>query len=208
MYQNMQKKELRREIHARLAGLSDPEKRARTAAITARLTATDWWRDAEAVLAFLSMPGELDTAPLVQAARAAGKAVAVPRIAGDDLVFHRIDRPDTPLLPGVFGIPEPDAGLPVFRPEEARRARVLVVTPGLAFDGRFNRLGRGKGYYDRFLRRIREAAGGANGGGNVRAVGVCFSEQLVDGVPVDGHDQPLDGLVTDRETRHSPIPIV
>ncbi len=198
----MDKKELRREIRARLACLSAPERAARSAAVIARLTATDWWREAAVVLAFLPMPGELETWELVRAAREAGKAVAVPRIDGEELVFHRLDRPDAPLVSGIFGIPEPAASLPVFRPEEARLDPVLVVTPGLAFDGRFNRLGRGKGFYDRYLQRLRAADG------RVRVVGVCFSEQLVAEVPVDGHDQPLDGLVTDREMRAPPSPRV
>ena len=159
----MDKKQLRREIRDRLSRLSAPERAARSAAVTARLVATGWWREAAVVLAFLPMPGELETWELVRAAREQGKTVAVPRIDGEELVFHRLDRPDAPLVSGVFGIPEPAPSLPVFRPEEARLAPVLVVTPGLAFDGRFNRLGRGKGFYDRWLQRLRAAAAGPSG---------------------------------------------
>ncbi len=189
----MQKRELRREIRNRLARLSASQKETRAAAITGILTRTSWWREASVVLAFLSMPDEMDTGPLIRAAMEAGKQVGVPRIAGEELVFHRLGGSAARLNAGPYGIPEPAPDLPVISAESIRGRRVLVVTPGLAFDAGLNRLGRGKGFYDRFLGRLR-----GSGGGGVRAVGVCFSEQLVEQVPVDGHDQPLDGLVTER----------
>ena len=76
----------------------------------------------------------------------------------------------------------------------ARAGRVLVAAPGLAFDREGNRLGRGKGYYDRFLARARAAAAG------VSVIGVCLTEQLVTAVPHGERDQRLDGIVTENET--------
>jgi 5-formyltetrahydrofolate cyclo-ligase len=69
-----------------------------------------------------------------------------------------------------------------------------VAAPGLAFDRSCNRLGRGKGFYDRFLAAARVASR------DLVAIGICLAEQLVQDVPCDPHDQPLDGVITDRET--------
>ncbi len=65
----------------------------------------------------------------------------------------------------------------------------LVIVPGLAFDTAGNRLGRGGGYYDRFLRRLRRSA---------TTVGLAFDAQIVDAVPADDRDFGMDIIVTDR----------
>jgi 5-formyltetrahydrofolate cyclo-ligase len=103
-----------------------------------------------------------------------------------------LDRDPASLPRDRWGIPVPD---PSWAEVEAARAgRILVAAPGLAFDRQGNRLGRGKGYYDRFLIRSRAEARA------ITVLGVCLSEQIVDTVPHESHDQPLDGLVTERET--------
>ena len=86
----------------------------------------------------------------------------------------------------------PDPSWPVL--DLARAGKMLVAAPGLAFDRSGNRLGRGKGYYDRFLSRARAA------GAPLVVIAVCFSEQVVDAVPHAETDQPVDGVVTDTET--------
>ncbi len=70
----------------------------------------------------------------------------------------------------------------------------LIVTPGLAFDARGHRLGRGGGFYDRFLVRVRNSA--------VR-VGIAFDFQIIDEVPVDEQDASVDIIVTDRRVAHA-----
>lgn len=164
----------------------------RSAAVARRLALTEAWNRADTVLCFLSMPHELDTAALISGARARGKTVAVPRIEENDIRFV-VMPPDAGELPrDAWGIPEPDpAWLPL---DLARAASVLIAVPGLAFDRQGNRLGRGKGYYDRFLAKARRAAK------SITALGVCFSEQLVDAVPHGERDERLDGAVTERDT--------
>ena len=175
-----------------LAGIDAPDLARRIAFVGGRLVLTDAWNRADTVLCFLSMPHELDTAGMISEARAGGKAVAVPCIEKDDIRFV-VMPPDAGELPrDAWGIPEPD---PAWLPVDLRRAaRVLVAVPGLAFDRQGNRLGRGKGYYDRFLATARRAAK------SVTALGVCLSEQLVDAVPHGERDQRLDGVITERET--------
>jgi 5-formyltetrahydrofolate cyclo-ligase len=138
------------------------------------------------------MPREVETAGIISAARAARKAVAVPRIEGTAIRFRVLPSGSATLPRDGWGIPEPDPSWPAV--DLARAGRILVVAPGLAFDRRGNRLGRGKGFYDGFLRETRRDHSLA-----VRAVGICLAEQIVPEVPSDGRDEILDGIVTDRE---------
>lgn len=92
--------------------------------------------------------------------------------------------------PGVYGIPEPsEAESPIFDPAYGENSIVLV--PGLAFDHHGNRLGRGKGYYDRFLSKpyMRDAV----------KIGVAWSLQIVEKLEVKDHDVPVDWICTERQ---------
>lgn len=151
-------------------------------AIERRLFETPWWRDADSLFCFVSMPREVQTIGIRRRARAEGKAVALPRVDGDEIRFHRVDDPDVPLVRSAFGIDEPAAEEPCADPAG------LVLVPGLAFDTGGYRLGRGRGFYDRFLGRSR---------GALFALGLCFEEQLVEAVPHDERDIPMDAILTD-----------
>jgi 5-formyltetrahydrofolate cyclo-ligase len=188
----MNKAELRAAMKRSLSGIDPADLGERSATIARRLSLTEAWSRADTVLCFLSMPHELDTAAVISGARARGKTVAVPRIEEDDIRFV-VMPPDAGALPrDAWGIPEPD---PAWLPLDLTRATcVLAAVPGLAFDRQGNRLGRGKGYYDRFLAGARRTAR------SITAIGVCLSEQLVDAVPHGDRDQRLDGAVTERET--------
>lgn len=187
---------LRAQVRARLEKLDGPEIEAKSRVLAERLLASPWWAPAELVFAYIPMFAEVDTRYAVAAACREGKAVAIPRMEGQRLGFYQYDGCRERLLPSQFGILEPD---PAWRRIEVSRPtgrRLLVLTPGLAFDRHKRRLGRGKGFYDRFLAEVR-----ANHppGRLSWAVGLAFAEQLVEEVPVSGHDQLLDGIVTDRE---------
>ena len=116
----------------------------------------------------------------------AGAEIALPRIEGERLIFHRVTEPERELCHGQFGAREPFAKNERTRvsPESA----VAILVPGLAFDAQGGRLGRGGGFYDRFL-EVADAT--------VRRIGVCFACQLVDRVPVEAHDVRLDAIVTE-----------
>ncbi|HTP60074.1 MAG TPA: 5-formyltetrahydrofolate cyclo-ligase [Spirochaetia bacterium] len=193
----MTKAELRGLMERVLADMDPGDLARRSARVAFRFQDTRAWRDARVVLCFLAMPHELDTGGIIRGAYASGKRVAVPRIQGDVIRFFFLPI-DVPVDAG--SLPRDRWGIPVPRPEWEPLAfpldaRVLVATPGLAFDHAGNRLGRGKGYYDRFLQEARAAAGE-----RLTALGVCFSEQLVEHVPHTDTDQRLDGVVTDSET--------
>ncbi len=176
-----------------LRGIDQKDLAERSLQAARRLQETRAWAEARVILCFLSMPHELDTEPLIAAAWAWGRRVAVPRIEGDDIRFLSLPRDQGDLPRDRWGIPVPRAD---WEPLVLQRGmRILVAVPGLAFDRARNRLGRGKGYYDRFLKKARAALDG-----EVTAVGVCLSEQLVDEVPHTDRDQALDGVVTERES--------
>jgi 5-formyltetrahydrofolate cyclo-ligase len=188
----MNKTEMRRAMQAFLDSLGGEDLQARSAEVARRFQETPAWSWMEVLLSFLSMPHEIGTYRLVRAAYAAGREVAVPRIEEGDIRFLLMPRDAPPPPRDRWGIPVPDPSWPAL--EAARAGRILVSAPGLAFDRDGNRLGRGKGYYDRFLSRARAA------GARLLVIGICFSDQLVDEVPHTDADQPVDGVVTEKDT--------
>jgi len=191
----VQKQELRRRMAALLAELEADRFRqtGRTAAAT--IEKLPAWKKADRVLLFLSLPREIDTGPLLDAALAAGKKVYVPRVSGSELEFFRLRATDGSWERGPFGLREPPAV-----PAEAldvtdARTPTLVIVPGLAFDAAGNRLGRGKGFYDRFLARFLPDQAGAADPVAV-TLGLCLPEQLVSRVPTGPRDWRMDALCT------------
>lgn len=150
------------------------------------------------VFAYLSHGGELSVSALISRAIAGGCAVAVPRVAGEDLLFHRIERADGPFFPGAFGIRESDPASPRVFPSSGGLVAfpACVLVPGLAYDREGHRLGRGKGFYDRFLSAFLAAFSDRRA--DIAVVGVCRSEQIVDAVPVEGHDVGVDCLLSEK----------
>ena len=191
-----QKKALRAEIRARLAAIDGPQIEGKSQTLADLLFETPWWTAAEWVFVYIPMGGEVDTRYIVSRAYRDRKKVAIPRMEGEDLAFYFYDGQTQNLLPNQFGILEPDPAWKLVDPSSPTGKRLLVLTPGLAFDRRGRRLGRGKGFYDRFLRGLRAAHPPES---DSWAVGLAFNEQLVDRVPVSGHDELLEGIVTDRE---------
>jgi 5-formyltetrahydrofolate cyclo-ligase len=188
----MNKPEMRRAMQGFLGAMSAADLASRSAKVAQRLQETGAWMWMDTLLSFLSMPREIGTQPILRAARGAGKPVAVPLIDGGDIRFLVMPPGAPPSPRDRWGIPVPDRSWPLL--DLARAGRILVAAPGLAFDRSGNRLGRGKGYYDRFLLRARAA------GARLVVIGICFSDQLVDEVPHSDADQAVDGVVTEAET--------
>lgn len=132
---------------------------------------------------------ELDPCPLAARALALGKRIAYPRIDWDANTMQPIEA--TQALPDSevrrHNVPEPVGGAPIALGEID-----MVIVPGLAFDARGHRLGRGAGFYDRFLAAWRASRGSTPG----LAVGVGFIEQMVEKLPVESHDMRLDGVAS------------
>jgi 5-formyltetrahydrofolate cyclo-ligase len=167
------KNELRAKMRE-IAGTRDSAT-ALSACLAQQLRQWPLWQSSAAVAAFSSLPGEPDVLdPWPQ-----DKRIALPRISGAELTFHWV-ADFAELQPGQFGIMEPSEDA-----QEAGKEFDLILVPGLAFDLGGRRLGRGKGYYDRFLSTARGLR-----------VGICYDDQIVDEVPVEPHDLKMDFVVT------------
>lgn len=135
---------------------------------------------------YLPLGAELDALPLAAVLQAQGVRLALPVVADarSPLVFRRWS-PGDAMTTDALGIAAPPVEAEVCTPD-------LVVAPLLAFDRQGRRLGQGGGYYDRTLEALRR-------GGRVYALGLAYSEQEVDSLQEEAHDQRLDAVLSDRE---------
>ena len=182
-------------IKAVLATLP-PEEFAATGMKAARLlSAVPGWDAFRSVLAFLSLPGEIDTRPILKTALDTGKRLFAPRIEETSLVFYRMCTRDPPgWRKNRLGIREPGPNsAPVLSADDFP---VLVITPGLAFDGKGRRLGRGGGYYDRFFAALDKGTRD-NGPLPYIAAGLCLDCQIVERVPAATWDKAVDFVITE-----------
>jgi 5-formyltetrahydrofolate cyclo-ligase len=137
-------------------------------------------------MVYVSKEDEVDTIGLITDLLKSGKRVVVPVVDEEkgELIPCEISALGE-LAVGTFGVMEPDLkNARIVNTEEID----LVVVPGRAFDKRCNRLGRGKGYFDRFLKRF---------GGRGKVIGLAFSEQVFDSIPADENDVKTDIVVTE-----------
>jgi 5-formyltetrahydrofolate cyclo-ligase len=135
---------------------------------------------------YCPLANEVPTEGIRNAYLAAGALLFYPRVAGKGTLAFYPHREGDGWETGPYGILEP----PVREGVEPRLSGWdIIVVPGLAFDRLGNRLGRGFGYYDRFLAGLPE---------DVPRVGLAWAAQLVPGVPVEAWDVPVHALVTEQ----------
>lgn len=173
----MTKPELRKAIRVRLAALKPEVVAKKSAAICLEISRTPEWRDARVVGLF----SPLDTEPNVDLLWAVlnGKTICYPRVCGDDIVFLKVAGREALLESALWNLMEPPHREEhVIAPEEID----LLMVPGMAFTATGHRMGRGKGFYDRFL---------ASPGFRAATFGICFAEQVVPHLPIEDHDRPV-----------------
>lgn len=136
------------------------------------------------VAVYLPIGSEIDPRPLMGKLTDAGAKLALPCVLDDGSMVYRAYARGDMLEQRPFGLLEPNAEVPEVKP-------TLVITPLLAFDRNGNRLGYGKGHYDRALSKLREQ-------GRVFVCGLAFFGQEVEHVPAETHDVPLDWVMTER----------
>lgn len=177
------KASLRQQARACLQSIPMTERRSVAKRLCERLREQHVWSAARTVLLFAPLPDEPDAWPLLAVAIASGKLVGLPAFVPgtNGYTARQILDPTRDLTTGQFGIREPAATCP----EVPLNRLDLVLVPGIAFDTRGGRLGRGKGYYDRLLCAV-----------NGTKCGVAFDEQIVDAVPVGPMDVRLNCILT------------
>ena len=136
--------------------------------------------EARTVALFAALPEEVDLLPLL--AWDPTRCWLFPRVAGDHLVFHQVREPVREFIAGPLGLREPAPALPVVSVPTID----VFLCPGLAFDDRGGRLGRGRGFYDRVLALARPDA---------LKVGVCQPFQRVADTYPEPHDVPMDWII-------------
>jgi 5-formyltetrahydrofolate cyclo-ligase len=181
---------LRRALLERRAAIDSDLRWRWSAQISAAITASELWKSARTVAAFVGARGEPDTRPILKKTLAARKGLYLPRVVSDtEIDFARVADLST-LVEGKFKLTEPSpvvtsVPLDLAEPE-------LILVPGLAFGSDGSRIGYGRGYYDRVL--------GKPGGSGASMVGVCFASFLdpVEGaIPTQAHDVRMTHVVTD-----------
>ncbi len=179
----MAKIEARATVRRALQDLSGPDRRLHEERIAAFILSLAAYRHAEQILAYWALTDEVSLASVLESADEQGKAVFIPAFVGEGLMEYRRWWPGAPMGVGLFGVAQPvaEGGPPGNRPS-------LSLIPGRAFDTFGNRLGRGKGYYDRVMPRM--AALGP-------LLGVAFGIQILEQIPIDCHDFPVDAVVTE-----------
>lgn len=170
------KEALRQEMRKRLRGCAADGAQL----LSALKQSLDGLEQSKRIAVFSALAGEPDLSPLQR--EMPRHHWLYPRVADQQLSFHRVDDPDSQLVAGAFGILEPAPHLPGVEIADID----IFICPGLAFDAGGGRLGRGRGFYDRMLAQAREDA---------LKIGVGFACQLVEDACCEAHDIPMNAVL-------------
>lgn len=170
------KKELRREMLLKRLEQSTEQAKIKSKTVFKKIIKLPQYKNAKTIMVYMPIKGEVLTDKIISHALAFGKKVFAPKVDGDEMFAVAFDQ-STQMIIGPFGVNEP-CGI------EHTGEIDLVLVPGLAFDKKGNRLGFGKGYYDKFLKNR-----------NSFKIGVCYDFQVVAKLPTEKHDIPVDVLV-------------
>ncbi len=181
------KRGIRDRIKKELMSQSPATRKSRSAVIHKKLFGLGVFKAASSVCFYVARPPEVETLPMIEEAIALGKIVVVPRtdLEKKELELYQIQNPEKDLARGAFGILEPI-------PSRTRRVEAsqieCVIVPGIAFDAAGHRVGRGGGFYDRWLKTL---------GSQVPKIGLAFSFQVLSSIPFESHDQKVDLVLTE-----------
>ena len=171
----------KKELRQMLRQQKQQHSAAEASAVISRLKENPHFQQARVLLLYSALPDEVPTQTLLDELVAEGKTVLLPRVTSDtEMELRRYTGTDD-LQAGAFGILEPTGE----RFTDYETIEVAVV-PGMAFDRQGHRLGRGKGYYDRFLTKIPHAY----------KIGICYPSRLLDFVPTDDNDILMNVVIS------------
>ena len=175
------KKALRNKIKEQKRQVPEEELAFLSEKISERIYSDEMVEKSQFIMAYCSLPDEVESMRLIDRLYRRGKTILLPVVMGDDMVLRRYAGRES-MNRGAFNIWEP-AGEEFVDYDKIE----MALVPGVAFDRSGHRLGRGKGYYDRFLPMIPQA----------EKVGVCFGFQMVSEVPCESFDIVMDRVITE-----------
>lgn len=174
-----EKKEIRREVRRRIAEIDAPSRALAAERIFSQIETLEPFREARCIALFAAMKDEVPTDFALRRWRDMGKRIVVPRVEGDVMRFY--DYAPERMQTGAFGIEEPMGD------EECSCTDIdIMIVPARAFTRRGERLGRGGGFYDKYM---------SLNGFRAYKVGIAFSCQIFDAIPTDAHDIIVDEVV-------------
>ncbi len=185
------KSDIRKYILSRRDSIREEIRKDKDREIKERLLALSEFKASHKILLYASFRSEVDTFDLLKYCVAHGKMVVLPRVDKQDNELKLYEIKDTgELISGYLGISEPDV------PED-RLMNVehmdLILVPGVAFDEKCNRLGYGKGFYDKLLSGVRGQGSRVKG-----LIAMAYEEQIVEALPSEPHDIKMDKIITDK----------
>ena len=186
----MNKEEIRRNILKKRISLSFVERRNKSRQVFLRLNETIGYRNSQNIMFYVATRSEVQTEEMIKTSIKIGKNIFVPIILTErtNLAPSKIYDFDIELEKGKKGILEPKKEYyRLFSPEDID----LMIIPGVAFDTSGNRIGRGFGYYDNFLRKIRSS---------VEIIALAFEMQIVKKILNDKNDIPVNKIITEKRT--------
>lgn len=176
------KKDIRNNVLKIRSAISEKEWEEKSHLIYEKVIAHPFFLNADAVYCYVDYNHEADTHAIIEKAWKLHKKTAVPKVNGDSMEFYYI-KSFSELQEGHFHILEPAAAFP------AADENVLVIMPGTAFDEKRNRIGYGKGYYDKYLQKHT----------NYRTMAIAFDFQIVEFIPADAYDICPEVIVTEEK---------
>ena len=185
----MTKEGIRKKILARRVELAPEEWKQKSRAVQARLLNREEYRRAKTVHFYIGFKNEVDTEEVILKSLEAGKQVIVPRLNDktNQLELSELKNFEKELRENQYGIKEPYS--PYIRPVKPQDVQLMVL-PGVAFDPSGNRIGFGKGFYDKLLSRSPMAV----------LIGLAFDFQIVESIPSENHDIKMHKIITEFRT--------
>lgn len=175
--------ELRKTLRAQRRSLVPADAQNQAKILLKHLLDWQFFKRANCIATYVSFADELETHTLINTILKLGKTLCVPRVNGNNLELCQIRVPAEELVPGAFNILEPSKNCPEIAPAFPQ----LHIVPALAFDANGNRLGYGRGFYDRLLEKIAP---------NAITLGIGYDFQLQKSVPAETHDKRLNFVAT------------
>ena len=180
------KDRLRKDILKKRKSLSKSEVIEKSAKIKKRIFEMDKFRDSQTVLFYVSYDNEVYTHDMIKESLLIGKKVVVPKsdIKNNTLLLSELTGWDD-LECGAYNILEPKQDC---IKEVSVKSIDLIIVPGVVFDAPGNRIGHGKGYYDRLLKTSC----------NIPSIGLAFEFQIIENIEAEEHDEKIDVVITEN----------